>query len=135
MATLPLYRQTQRSLNETQLAQASAATPPATPAATPAPGRYTRLKRFLAEVDTRSVRVVFVATPVRDPYTLDPELRAILKEQGAELIDTRPVPGLTPEVFDDALHLSPKGAVIYSRALAKKLVSLLTELYDGQSSR
>ena len=130
MATLPLYRQTQRSLNETQLAQASVATPAAvTPAATPAPGRYTRLKRFLAEIDTRSVRVVFVATPVRDPYRIDPALRTLLTDEGAELIDTRSVPGLPPAVFDDALHLSPEGAEIYSRALAEKLAPVLeTEL-------
>ena len=95
MATLPLYRQTQRSLNETQLAQASVATPAAVTPTTPE-GRYTRLKRFLAEIDTRSVRVVFVATPVRDPYRIDPALRTLLTDEGAELIDTRSVPGLPP---------------------------------------
>ena len=116
MATLPLYRRTQRSLNEIQLAQASAATPAAVTPTTPE-GGYTRLKRFLAEIDTRSVRVVFVATPVRDPYPLDPALREILRAQGAELLDTRAVSGLTPAAFDDALHLSPEGAEIYSRAL------------------
>ena len=145
MATLPLYRQTQRSLNETQLAQARAA-----PAANPDPltpqvntvlntarERYTRLKRFLAEIDTRSVRVVFVATPVRDPYRIDPALRTLLADEGAELLDTRSVPGLSPAVFDDALHLSPAGAKIYSRALAEKLAPVLkTELRgDLQSSR
>lgn len=145
MATLPLYRQTQRSLNESQLAQVAKATPaaastsnpdPVTFQATPA-GRYTRLKRFLAEIDARSVRVVFVATPVRDPYTLDPALRTLLADHGAELLDTRAVPGLTPVVFDDALHLSPEGAEIYSRALAKKLAPLLKAELRGdlQSSR
>ncbi len=141
MATLPLYRQTQRSLNESQLAQAAEPTPTAAPTSNPdqvtLAGRYTRLKRFLAEIDTRSVRVVFVATPVRDPYTLDPALWALLTDHGAELLDTRAVPGLTPAVFDDALHLSPEGAEIYSRALAKKLAPLLKAELRGdlQSSR
>lgn len=138
MATLPLYRQTQRSLNETQPAQAAEATPTAnSDRLTPAPERYTRLKRFLAEIDARSVQVVFVATPVRDPYTLDPALRTLLTDHGAELLDTRAVPGLTPAVFDDALHLSPEGAEIYSRALAEKLAPLLKAELRGnlQSSR
>ncbi len=138
MAMLPLYRQTQRSLNETQLAQVAEATPAANPdQVTPTPERYTRLKRFLAEIDTRSVRVVFVATPVRDPYRIDPALRTLLADEGAELIDTRSVPGLPPAVFDDALHLSPAGAKIYSRALAEKLAPLLEAELRGdlQSSR
>ena len=141
MATLPLYRQTQRSLNETQPAQVAEATPTAAPTSNPdqvtLAGRYTRLKRFLAEIDTRSVRVVFVATPVRDPYTLDPALRTLLTDHGAELLDTRAVLGLTPAVFDDALHLSPEGAEIYSRALAEKLAPVLKAELRGdlQSSR
>ncbi len=136
MATLPLYRQTQRSLNETQLAQVKAAPAANSDQVTPAE-RYTRLKRFLAEIDTRSVRVVFVATPVRDPYRIDPALRTLLTDHGAELLDTRAVLGLTPAVFDDALHLSPEGAEIYSRALAEKLAPVLKAELRGdlQSSR
>lgn len=125
---LPFYRQTERSMNDAQ--QPSEVLP-----ADLSQVRYTRLKRFLDDVNTAEVQVIFAAMPLRDPYQLDPELRGILKRQGAELIDMRSVPGITPELFRDSLHLIPEGAVIYSRALAKKLAPLLTELYNGQSSR
>lgn len=127
---LPFYKQTERSVNDAQ--QPSEVLP-----ADLSQVRYTRLKRFLDNINTAEVQVIFAAMPLRDPYQLDPELRGILKRQGAELIDMRSIPGITPELFRDSLHLIPEGAVIYSRALAKKLAPLLKAELDGgrQSSR
>lgn len=121
---IPYYKQTEQGLNETQLV--SQTLPTKTPQI-----RYTRLERFLSEVDTAAVRVIFVAMPLRDPYQLDPELRGILERQGAELINLQSVPGITPDAFLDGLHLTPEGAVVYSRALAQKLAPFLKlELYS-----
>ncbi len=121
---IPYYRQTEQGLNGAQLVSETL------PATQTPQIRYSRLERFLGEVDP-AAQVIFVAMPLRDPYQLDPELRGILERQGAELIDTRSVPGITPDAFLDPLHLTPEGAVVYSRALAQKLAPFLKpELYS-----
>jgi hypothetical protein len=43
-------------------------------------------------------------------------------------VDLRSVDGLTPDLFRDALHLTPPGAALYSRSLAQRLSSGLREV-------
>lgn len=112
---IPHFRGTQRTLNDVQ--PQGAFLPPDT-----ADLSYGTLHRFLDLVDTGAVEVVFVAMPLREPYALDPRLAPTLERAGAQLLDLRSVPGLTPAAFHDPLHLAPQGAAIYSRALAHALL-------------
>jgi len=121
---IPFYEETERDINRAQGLAAQSLAPALAPAQAPG-ARYTHLKRFLDSVDTAAVEVIFVAMPLRDPYPLDPGLAEVLEAEGAELLDLRSVPGLSDAAFADALHLAPEGAVLYSRALARKLAPLL----------
>ncbi len=117
---IPNYRETQRALSQTD-------TPATATIAPPPEYTYDRLERFLKLVDTEAVEVIFVAMPVREPYTLDPKLGPLIESSGARLLDLESVPRLTPAHYRDGLHLTPDGAKVYSEVLGRKLAPLLSK--------
>lgn len=118
---IPRYRQLQRELSQSDVvATASTNT-------SPTRYRYTRLGRFLAMVNPQAVEIIFVAMPMRRPYTIDPALPRFIQDAGAHFINLESVAQLNANDFADTLHLAPAGAKIYSRALAAKLAPLLPQ--------
>ncbi len=117
---IPYYRETQRALSKV-----GSSTAPSE--AAPVHHTYTRLKRFLEIIDTKEVETIFIAMPVREPYTLDPALPRIIESAGARFLDLESVPKLTAEYYRDSLHLLPPGAKIYSNFLGGKLAPLLSQ--------
>ncbi len=83
---------------------------------------YTRLQRFITLASSHGSKLVFVAMPHRELYTLDPLLLSTLTAQNADFIDARNIPGLAKENFADDLHLNQEGAKLYSHYLASQLV-------------
>ncbi len=127
-ALIPNFRQTQRELNESQKEQQTATVQPDNLQSAPSRATYTWLARFLKMANTRAVEVVFVAMPVRHFYEFDQRLPSVINQAGAHLIDLRSVPGLDAGKYRDALHMTPQGAQIYSRALAHELAPLLQRI-------
>ena len=84
---------------------------------------YHRLEDLIRLAASRGVRVFVVAMPTREPYPLDPEIELRAEANGATFIDSRAVAGLTPESFEDQLHLTEAGARLFSRQLAQQIVS------------
>jgi hypothetical protein len=119
-ALIPHYRSTSRRIN-----LSLAAAPGRSGAARPS---YARFARFTELVRQSDARLVLVAMPTLRPYELDPGLIDAARELGAAFVDLRSVDGLTPDLFRDALHLTPPGAALYSRSLAQRLSSGLREV-------
>ncbi|MDR6756399.1 hypothetical protein J2Y48_001689 [Mycoplana sp. BE70] len=86
------------------------------------PPTYNQLARFLNIVTSDGTKVVFVATPVRQPYPLPDELYKAIRRGGAEIIDLRGFERTGPGDFLDSLHLAPAAAERFSKALGSALV-------------
>ena len=86
---------------------------------------YRRLELLGRLAASRGVCVILVAMPQREPYELDPQLQPIIERAGMTFTDARAPSGLGGEGFVDEMHLSPNGAAIYSRYLARQLASPL----------
>ncbi len=114
---IPYYRSTIRLLNEQPV---SSVDPAASQRFT-----YDDLRRFLSNIDTSKTKVIFIAMPMRETYRLDSRIGTVVRQSGATFLDLRAVAGLEPVSFRDPIHLVPKGAVIYSHALASELAPLL----------
>lgn len=113
-ALVPYYRDTAQQLNrDMNTAQArSAASTTHT---------YKRLERLIQLAGAKGVRVIFVAMPLREAYTLDPSVRSIVEAGGMTFVDCRQVAGLGRESYVDEMHLKPEGAAVYSQFLARQL--------------
>jgi hypothetical protein len=88
-----------------------------------------RLKRFLALCRAARIAPVFVAMPVPGSYPLDPRIPATIAAGGGRLIDLRETPGIDDSCYLDGHHLNPRGAVLYSTALAPRLHAALQEIF------
>lgn len=115
--SIPYYREFSRTLNEAMREQVGAPDSPPT---------YERLERLTQLASSHGVRLVLAAMPVREPYELDPRLPRLAEGLGASFIDARSVPGLTTDMFQDNLHLTPMGARLYTRFLVHLLSHLLS---------
>lgn len=118
-ALIPYYRSTSRRINVSLTAAPN-------PGAAAQP-TYARLGRLAELVRRSGARLFLVAMPTRRPYDLEPGLVDAAREQGAVLVDARSVDGITPALFRDALHLTPPGAELYSRSLARRLAGGLRD--------
>lgn len=92
----------------------------------PTPRTYRALERFLAAAAAAKQEVIFVAYPTlldngAMPYEFEPEALTILKQAGAPLIDLRLVDTLTPDLYDDEVHLTEAGRRPYSLKLGQAL--------------
>ncbi|MCA9079361.1 MAG: hypothetical protein KDA58_02330 [Planctomycetaceae bacterium] len=82
---------------------------------------YNRLEALIAASRQDQVRLILAAMPIRDPYQLDPELLQLLKQHNVPLIDCRKIPGITPEMFPDGVHMTREASELYSTFLAEQL--------------
>lgn len=95
---------------------------------------YTRLHRFLAATRKRGDKVLFVAVPLPHSYKIADELRATIREGGANLIDMQGVEPLTGQDFPDGYHLSENAAPRFSHALGRAMAEnafVQAALHDG----
>jgi hypothetical protein len=113
-ALVPYYRDTAQQLNRDMKTGRAAN-------AAPTPHTYRRLERLMQLAGQKGVRVIFVAMPLRDAYTLDPLVRKTIEDGGMAFVDCREVAGLGRESYIDEMHLKPEGAAVYSRFLARQL--------------
>jgi hypothetical protein len=113
-ALVPDYRETAQQLNRDMNRGQSVK-------AASAPHTYVRLERLIQLASQRGVRVIFVAMPLREAYTLDPLVRKTVEEGGMTFVDCRDVAGLGRESYLDEMHLKPEGAAVYSQFLAHQL--------------
>ena len=114
---IPHYRSTVRLFNDQANAGAAVSIPQQV-------FTYDDLQRFLSNIDASKTKVIFIAMPMRDAYHLDPQIDKVIRQNGATFLDLRSIKGLEPSDFRDPFHLIPKGATIYSHALASKLAPL-----------
>lgn len=87
------------------------------------PVTHFALKRFLGRGRESKARMIFVAYPTREAYTLDSETPALIREYGMSVLDLRGAPGLAAGDYEDWVHLNDAGRPTYSRHLAKALAS------------
>jgi hypothetical protein len=108
---IPGYQQGLQELNRRLLRET--ASPP------PTPPTFHRLRQLLTLARADGVEVLLAAMPVPEPYDIEPEVRQLADELGVRLIDCRRVPGVTPEMFPDGLHMDVRAARLYTRFLAQ----------------
>jgi hypothetical protein len=113
-ALIPYYRDTAQQLNrDMKTGQARSAAQSS--------HTYKRLERFITLAGEKGVRVIFVAMPLREAYTLDPLVQKTVEDGGMTFVDCRQVTGLGRESYVDEMHLKPEGAAVYSQFLARQL--------------
>lgn len=88
------------------------------------------MTRLLAALRARDARVVFNAFPSHPPegitpYVVDPTTLKMIAEAGQGYQDLRPLSALTPNLYEDDIHLLPEGRPVYCKALAKELAKQL----------
>lgn len=86
---------------------------------------YNRFEDLIKLAASRRVKVIVVAMPVREPYTPDAEIQQRAEAVGAVFIDCRDALELKQESFEDEMHLTDKGAAIFSQLLSEKLAGHL----------
>jgi hypothetical protein len=82
---------------------------------------FSQLDRFLRMVTEQGTKVVIVAMPQPQFYPV-PDLLIHTVRQRAFYFDLRKVQGVDESEFIDGFHLSPRGAALYSKALAGLLM-------------
>ncbi|HYG74690.1 MAG TPA: hypothetical protein VEK08_06785 [Planctomycetota bacterium] len=100
--------------------------------AVPEAPTYTRLRRFIQTVRESRARLVFVAMPTKHPYAINSEILIAAREAGVPILDCREVPGISRADFKDNVHLTPDGARVFSRYLAKRLEPDAARLAEGR---
>ena len=81
---------------------------------------------FYGAWDARSLRkhgvkAYFVPMPQPRHWALDPAAVAVIRENGAHLIDGRSIPGMVESEFSDGYHLAETGRTRFTRFLASRL--------------
>ncbi|APR84970.1 Hypothetical protein A7982_10319 [Minicystis rosea] len=90
------------------------------------------LSRFLGRARANGSEVLFVAFPSRPrdpkaevPYDVPVEMRQMIADAGMSYLDLRRMPELTPDCYDDDIHLNEAGRRIYSARFARELVPFI----------
>ncbi|MEX2301076.1 MAG: hypothetical protein WD733_09080 [Bryobacterales bacterium] len=84
---------------------------------------YHRLGRLAELAKSHSVDVIVVGMPLA-PYNtdeLEPELPCRIQAMAMTFVDAREIDGIHAGMYVDEMHLDAKGAVLFSKALAKRL--------------
>ena len=127
---VPEYRRFIQAMNDAELAQQQHSQP----AAKPSGGRsYYFLRGLLARAQAEHVQVIFVAYPVRPrevrsgprQYDLDEDALRLIRAANTDSIDLRRVDALTPDLYEDNIHLLPPGKAIFTPILAEPLSALV----------
>ncbi len=90
------------------------------------PATYRALDRFLAMANARGTKLCFLAypTPPDGPgYVVAPELTAKITAAGHRLVDLSRSPTLLPSHYEDDVHVTPDGAVIYTSLVARAIAT------------
>lgn len=114
---IPNYRESAQVMNRTQKSMKKSADGDASSSAP----SYQRLERLISLARNHNVRVIFVAMPLREEYTLDPQVQRIVEAEGMSFFDFRAVDGINQVSFVDEMHMTPGGASVYSEFLARQL--------------
>lgn len=90
---------------------------------------YATLARLAERLASSGSRLVVVAMPVRDEYSIDPALIELAEEGVLSVLDYRHVPGIDQTSFKDSMHLNRAGQDLITRRLGTDLAMLVrTEL-------
>ncbi|MFT3769751.1 MAG: hypothetical protein QM820_30305 [Minicystis sp.] len=96
------------------------------------PATHDALNRFLARAKESHTEVLFVAFPSRSPdptaevpYDVPAETTRIIADAGMRYLDLRRMPELSPEHYDDDIHLNEAGRRIYTQRFARELAAIL----------
>jgi hypothetical protein len=88
---------------------------------------YKSLQRLLADARAAGVRLCFVASPSKPRgtgpvrYAIDPHSLKMIADAGMLHLDLRAIDGLSPDMYNDNVHLNPRGQPVYARRLAREL--------------
>jgi hypothetical protein len=96
---------------------------------------YDLLRGLILRARAHDVRLVFVAFPRRPDrsdsdavgYQIDATAISVVRDSGMKFLDLRKIDGLTPEMYQDGIHLTPQGKDFFTGILGEKLVSLLND--------
>lgn len=71
--------------------------------------------------------LVVVAFPTQSengesPYAIDPKVRSLVESHGFVFKDLRRVEGLENSMYQDYIHLTAEGRMIYTRILAREIL-------------
>lgn len=113
LASIPGYKELAKAINRSVRAKADK------PAPQSGARSYTRLLRFLAAASACGDKVLFVAIPLPSSYKIADELRAAIRDGGANLIDMQGVEPLTGSDFPDGYHMSEEAAPRFTRSLGR----------------
>ena len=93
------------------------------------------MRGLISRARAHDVRLVFVAYPTRPDkstsdsvgYEVDAAAINVVRDTGMQFLDLRKIDGLTAEMYQDGIHLTPEGKAFFTGVLGKKLVSLINE--------
>ncbi len=88
---------------------------------------YSRFERFLGMIERSGAALVVVAFPTQSedgefPYTIDPKVRSLVESYGFVFKDLRRVEGLENSMYQDYIHLTDEGKMVYTRILAGEIL-------------
>ena len=86
----------------------------------PPAGTYELFTRMLELARASGVKVILVSMPAREKYRIAPELLDLLRAHEVRLVDGREA-AVPAEGFEDAWHLNPEGAKVFTEFMVRKL--------------
>lgn len=113
---IPYYRKCTRLINDTQQNKQkniSAAKKEKT-------AKYNNLKRMIFELSQKKSKIIFVAMPLPQRYSIKPELLEIIQNSGI-FIDLREINEIDNTKFVDHMHLGITGQKIFTQELLLKV--------------
>lgn len=128
---IPYYRDSTRTINQTLEIGKGQKDEAADPT-------FHRLERLLRLAEGRGVKVVLVAMPQPNVYSLSPQIERAVNAANSIFIDARVIEGLGREHYLDEMHLNRGGSTLFSRFLAQHLAASAREgriKLDGQTMR
>lgn len=89
---------------------------------------YRKLADLIKTLKAHGVKPYFIPMPQPEPWTVDPEARATIEEQGATLIDRSVNPRMGRSDFSDGYHLGETGKTRFTSFLASVLSEELSSM-------
>jgi hypothetical protein len=133
-ALVPRYEETTKAIHDADWEAKKLA-------ASTAKRTYTRLERLAELAESHGVHVIVLGMPIAPPEgnLIEPRLPCTVQELGMTYVDATDVDGIHAGMFVDEMHLGPEGAVLFSKALAKRLakpirrISIANEAEDSHA--
>jgi len=76
------------------------------------------MERFLELLHERDIKLVFIAMPVVQDYSLDEAMVETIRERDGVVYDYRHLDEITDNMFLDPIHLNESGSRVFTRRLA-----------------